>query len=285
MKIPGNRPIATPAFAEIDGRGMVFVGGGYGSNEFYAFDARTGEKVWEMKTGDDGPTAAVVEDGYVAFNTESCTVIVAEARTGKVVWQEWLGDPLMSQPAISRGRLFMAHPAGQRGQAGPNPGANLVPQQQGVNGPAVPGKPQVTHAPVTQPAAPGGQAAANGAAPDKHTSHRLLCADLKTGKHLWEADLPGDVITAPVIDNDQVYFTCFDGTSFCLDGDGKVVWSKANSGTGAPVVADGQVVITQKEVAAGGQAFEGMRRLSSRFGSEKDPGQIGRRQGRLPHPG
>jgi outer membrane protein assembly factor BamB len=113
LKIPGDRPIATPAFAEIDGRGMVFVGGGYGSHEFYAFDARTGEKIWAMTTGDDGPTAAVVEDGYVAFNTESCTVIVAEARTGKVVWQEWLGDPLMSQPAISRGRLFMAHPAGQ----------------------------------------------------------------------------------------------------------------------------------------------------------------------------
>ena len=28
LKIPGDRPIATPAFAEIDGRGMVFVGGG-----------------------------------------------------------------------------------------------------------------------------------------------------------------------------------------------------------------------------------------------------------------
>jgi hypothetical protein len=30
----------------------------------------------------NGPTAAVVEDGYVAFNTESCAVIVAEAKTG-----------------------------------------------------------------------------------------------------------------------------------------------------------------------------------------------------------
>src|SRR6202021_1104291 len=99
----------------------------YSSPAFSGIGARTGEKVWEMKTGDDGPTAAVVEDGYVAFNTESCTVIVAEARTGKVVWQEWLGDPLMSQPAISRGRLFMAHPAGQRGQAVPEAVPNAVP--------------------------------------------------------------------------------------------------------------------------------------------------------------
>jgi len=62
-------------------------------------DGQTGAVVWRAKTSDDGPSAAVVENGYVAFNTESCTVVVCQAKTGKVVWQEWLGDPLMSQPA------------------------------------------------------------------------------------------------------------------------------------------------------------------------------------------
>ena len=28
VRIPGNRPIATPAFAAVEGRGMLFVGGG-----------------------------------------------------------------------------------------------------------------------------------------------------------------------------------------------------------------------------------------------------------------
>lgn len=106
LQIPGGRPIATPAYWN----GMLFVGGGYGSHEFYAFDAQSGKLVWKMQTGDDGPTAAVVEDGLVAFNTESCTVIVANAETGAVVWQEWLGDPLMSQPAIDAGRLYLAFP-------------------------------------------------------------------------------------------------------------------------------------------------------------------------------
>ena len=46
----------------------------------------------------------------MAFNTEICTVIVADALTCKLLWQEWLGDPLMSQPAIAKGKLFMAHP-------------------------------------------------------------------------------------------------------------------------------------------------------------------------------
>ena len=110
VRLPGSRPIATPAYAD----GLLFVGGGYGSHEFYAFQADTGKLVWKISTRDDGPTAAVVEGGYVAFNTESCTVVVLEEKTGKIVWQEWLGDPLMSQPAIADGRLFMAYPAGGR---------------------------------------------------------------------------------------------------------------------------------------------------------------------------
>ncbi len=234
IRIPGNRPIATPAFAE----GVIYVGGGYGSHEFYAFDAKTGSVVWQTKTSDDGPTAAVVEDGCVAFNTESCTVIVVQARTGKLLWQEWLGDPLMSQPAISRGKLFMAYPGGsprgvQHGQGG-----------------------------IPQPAARVGPARGKG--------HRLLCADLRTGEHIWEQDITADVISAPIIAEDQVLLTCFDGTSFCLSAtDGTVIWKKQNAGTSAPLVADGQVVMTQRQ-NRGDDVLEGFKRLDVKRGEEKD---------------
>jgi outer membrane protein assembly factor BamB len=222
MRIPGSRPIATPAYAD----GMIFVGGGYGSHEFYAIDAETGRVIWQMRTNDDGPTAAVVEDGFVAFNTESCTVIVAEAKTGKVIWQEWLGDPLMSQPAIYKGRLYIAYPAGQRGAQ--TDSSNLGP------------------------------------------GHRMLCADLRTGRHLWERKITADVISAPVISGDQLLFTCFDGTSFCLDAStGAVVWQKQNSGTSAPLVAGGHVVTTSKEVKDG-YAYEGLKRLDLKEGRERD---------------
>ena len=42
IAIPGYRPLASPAIAE----GKVFVGGGFGSHEFYAFDAATGKRLW-----------------------------------------------------------------------------------------------------------------------------------------------------------------------------------------------------------------------------------------------
>lgn len=105
VMIPGNRPLATPAIVD----GKLFIGGGFGSHEFYAFDAVTGKKIWLYRTGDDGPTAAVVEDGHIAFNTESCELEILTV-DGKPVWKKWLGDPLMSMPAISAGKVYMAYP-------------------------------------------------------------------------------------------------------------------------------------------------------------------------------
>src|SRR6266403_616071 len=165
LALPGGRPIATPAYAD----GILFVGGGYGSHEFYAVDSETGKIIWKIQTGDDGPTAAVVADGMVAFNTESCTLVVVDERRGRVIWQEWLGDPLMSQPAIDQGVLFMAHPAAT----------------------GRPAKPTEYH---PRAASPGG-------------SHRLLAAELCTGRHILEQEISGDVISAPVIANGQLYET------------------------------------------------------------------------------
>jgi Ca-activated chloride channel family protein len=255
VRVPGNQPLATPAYAN----GTLFVGGGYGSHDFYAFDAKTGRLVWKIKTSDDGPTGAVVEDGLVAFNTESCTLIVVDAKTGKLVWQEWLGDPLMSQPAISKGRVFMSYPS--NGRAGhQNFTSNHIQQSAAAH---VPPKPvqQVTQA-AKQTPAQGEETAEVG-------SHRLLCADLKTGKHIWERAISSDVISAPVVSEGKVYFTTFDGTSYCLDAEkGGVVWKKENAGTSAPVVVAGEVLMTQKE-QRDNKSFEGLKRLDA-SGDDKD---------------
>jgi outer membrane protein assembly factor BamB len=105
VRIPGGRPLASPAIAD----GKVFVGGGFGSHEFYAFDAVTGKALWTYRTGDDGPTAAVVDGGRVVFNTESCELEVITSN-GKPLWKKWLGDPLMSMPAIADHVIYMAYP-------------------------------------------------------------------------------------------------------------------------------------------------------------------------------
>ena len=98
--------VPTPAV----NRDRLFVGGGFGSYDFYAFDAHTGAPAWHLHTKDDGPTAAVLSEGFVVFNTESCTLEVVEAASGKIIWEKWLGDPLLAQPAVMNGRIFMVYP-------------------------------------------------------------------------------------------------------------------------------------------------------------------------------
>ncbi len=105
VRVPGGRPLATPA---VD-NGRVYIGGGFGSYEFYAFRADTGALAWRYQTEDDGPTAAVVAEERVAFNTESCELEVL-TETGERVWKLWLGDPLLSMPAVADGRVFIAFP-------------------------------------------------------------------------------------------------------------------------------------------------------------------------------
>lgn len=249
VRIPGGRPLATPAYS----KGRLFVGGGYGSHEFYAFDAKTGRMVWKTNTGDDGPTAAVVEDGLVAFNTESCTLVVVDEQTGKMVWQEWLGDPLMSQPAVSKGRLYMAYPASGRGHA-----------QQAISHAGQ--SAAMTHTPKPVP----GAQKKEGEQTEEVGSHRLLCADLRTGKHIWERAVSGDVISAPVVSDGKVYATTFDGTSYSFDAvTGEMNWKKENAGTSAPVIVGDDVHITQKEQREG-KTYEGSQRLDARRGQSKN---------------
>jgi Ca-activated chloride channel family protein len=188
--IPGGRPLATPAVAD----GRVFLGGGFGSHEFYALDAATGDLAWEHRTHDDGPTAAAVEDGLVVFNTESCELEVLTVE-GKPVWKKWLGDPLMSMPAIAGGRVFMAFPD-SRGDR----------------------------------------------------RHYLACFDLRAGREHWRSHIAGEIITAPVCADGQVYLSTMEGTVYCFrQDDGGLVWQEPSSATSSPVVWNGRCYFSRRD--------------------------------------
>ncbi|MCC7536043.1 MAG: PQQ-binding-like beta-propeller repeat protein [Deltaproteobacteria bacterium] len=105
-QLPGNHPLATPAVHD----GVLYVGGGFGSHEMYAISAANGRPIWGTRVSDDGPTAALVADDYVIFNTESCTIFILSRRDGEHLWSKWLGDPLLSQPAYAGGRIVTAYP-------------------------------------------------------------------------------------------------------------------------------------------------------------------------------
>jgi len=112
-RVPDARQL--PALAYGDGR--LYVSGGFSSVNFYALNAMTGEFSWATRNlEDNGPTAAIYEEGRVIFNTESCTLFALDAKTGKRLWFKWLGDPTLAQIAVADGLVFAAHPSpdGQR---------------------------------------------------------------------------------------------------------------------------------------------------------------------------
>ncbi len=103
--LPNRQVLLTPAF----GHDRVYVGGGFSSTTMFALDAETGAVEWSVTAPDGGPTAAVVLDAKILFNTESCTLFVVQAETGRIIWSRWLGDPLMSMPAVAGDRVFSGH--------------------------------------------------------------------------------------------------------------------------------------------------------------------------------
>jgi outer membrane protein assembly factor BamB len=72
------------------------------------------------------------------------------------------------------------------------------------------------------------------------------------------------------VEGDQIFLTCFDGTSFAINcADGTIAWQKHNSGTSAPLVAGGQVLVAQRQ-QKGEQIQEGVQRLDLSKGDAQE---------------
>jgi len=108
IQLPSNTNIPTPVVDD----GKIFVSGGFGSKQYFAFDAKTGKSVWAVNTSDDGPSSGVIDSDVLVFNTESCTIFAIDKKSGEMLWSYYLGDPLMSMPTVANGKVFTAYPAG-----------------------------------------------------------------------------------------------------------------------------------------------------------------------------
>lgn len=207
IQLPSSNNVPTPSIRD----GKVFVSGGFGSKEYFAFDAKTGATKWAVSLDDDGPSSAVIEDGVIVYNTESCTLFACEAESGKQLWSYYLGDPLMSMPAISNGRVFTAYPCTANAEA------TMEVKEEG--------KTVYTM---------------------KYT-HVLAAFDLKTGKILWQKWIDGDIMSAPIAEGENLYITTFPGTVYKFNqSDGNILSAKYLRATSAPVIKDGEMTVSRR---------------------------------------
>ena len=201
------------------GEGKVYVGGGFSSHQLFAYDARTGEREWVAPAPDGRPGPASLEGGKVLFNTESCTLFAVDAATGRQRWSRWLGDPLMSQPAAANGLVFSGHIVDGRSPGGITPGTT-------------------------------------GFGVGEGRRYGFTAMNLSNGAPRWTQPIDGDVMNAPILDGDDVFFTTMAGTVYRMDQrTGRVRWRRSLQATSAPWL-EGEAVHVSVRVREAGQVRE-----------------------------
>jgi len=210
---------------------VLLVSGGFGSKEYYAFDATTGAVRWAVDLDDDGPTSAVVEEDIAVFNTESCTIFACDVNTGEQLWSYFLGDPLMGTPSIADGIVYTAYPAGNQGQLN-----NYY--QQSIN---------TTPSNIQQQSLQPGSQPNKVAAKSLRLTHVLIALELKTGKILWQRWIDGDVMSAPVVEGEELFVTTFPGSLYKLNAKtGDFLAAQACRATSAPVIVGSDIYMSQR---------------------------------------
>jgi len=87
----------------------------FGSNDgnIYALDAKTGRKLWSYNVKDTIESSAAVVDGKVYFGCDDYSIYCLDAKTGKRLWSKTTLGYVSSSPAISNGLLYAGSSDGQ----------------------------------------------------------------------------------------------------------------------------------------------------------------------------
>lgn len=264
VQFPSKAPIPTPTFY----KGNLYVSGGFHSKEYYCLNSK-GQCVWGITLDDDGPSSCVCDDGVCVFNTESCTIFAVDAKTGKMLWSHWLGDPLMSTPTIANGKVFTAYPVQGGGgfQQQEFGGDSFFPDDPKQPEKRQPEKSQTDQS-KKESAAP--TDSGNTAKKRPPCSHAMACLDLKTGRILWQRWIDSDVMSAPVANGDEIYAATFAGTVYRFQQtDGKVLSAIQSRATSAPVIVGKDVFFTRRADDANSKVAEESILRLTREGNKK----------------
>ena len=107
--------------------------------------------------------------------------------------------------------------------------------------------------------------------------HHLACFDLKTGKEIWRKPVAGEIITAPVIDDEQVFLATLEGSIYCFHAkDGSLAWTeKEKNVTSAPTLWNGRCWFSRRQettiTKAGKKVKQQMEQMAMREMQPKSP--------------
>lgn len=97
----GWSAFSSPAVSE----GVVYAGGGR-NNRFRAFDAITGDLIWEFPTGGSISSSPAIANGIVYFGCNDNNAYALDASNGALIWNVTTGGRVQSSPAVANGVVY-----------------------------------------------------------------------------------------------------------------------------------------------------------------------------------
>jgi len=216
-----------------------------------AFDAVSGERIWEVdlaedEEDDDTITGGIAfENGRIFATAGFAKIIALNAANGKELWREKKGAPFHSPPAVRGGRVFAISIDNTLHALSAHDGSELW------NHTAI-----VEVANLLGGASP---AVDSGVVVAPFSSGELVALTVETGRVLWSDSLTSarrtdelgslsQIRAAPVIDRGRVYAISHSGLMAAIDlRTGRRIWDKDLGGLQAPWVAGDYIFMITNE--------------------------------------
>ncbi len=224
-----------------------------------AFDAGSGQRIWDVDLADDEEDDDVTiggiafEDGRIVATTGFAKIIALDAATGEELWREKKSAPFHSPPTVRAGRVFAVSIDNTLYALGVHDGGELW-----------------KHTAIVETAnLLGGAAPAvdSGVVVAPFSSGELVALKVETGQELWSDSLTSarrtdelgalsQIRAAPVIDRGLVFAVSHGDLMAAIDlRTGRRVWDKDLGGLQTPWVAGNYLfmITNENEVVALGR--------------------------------
>ncbi len=217
-----------------------------------AFDAETGEEIWEVdltpenEDGEEGRGGGVAyDDGRIFVTTGFGEAVALDIASGEVLWRTKAGTPYRSAPTANGGRVFTITSDNQMICISAADGEILWRHRGIVESAGI--------LAATSPAVSGSIVIA------PYSSGELFALRVENGNQLWSDSLTrtgnvtsltelNDIAGRPVIDRGRVYAISHSGRAVSIDiRTGERVWTRNIAGVQTPWVAGGFIFLVTLE--------------------------------------
>ncbi len=186
------------AFPPAAGDGTVIVAAGA---ILVALQGATGERLWSLDLASDISAPPLRAAGWLIAPLEGDQLVALESANGREVWRRPLGGPVRVQPAFGGNRLFVPIDDGRLAALDVTTGRLLWEQP-------LTGSPR--------------EVLPLDAVFVGTTGNYLYRISPANGRIEWRWRTGGDIIGAPIVDEERVYFASLDNMVWALDRDSGV---------------------------------------------------------------